>query len=701
MSRYRCSIIVPVFNHAAVTRRCLDSLLHQKTSVRSEIVVVDDSSSDATAELLLKYGDAIRVVTRDRNGGFARACNDGAAVATGDDLVFLNNDTIPKPGWLDALVAYADQHPEAAVVGSKLLYPNDTIQHAGLVISQDLYPRHLYSGFPADHPATQKSRPFQAVTAASALIRRAAFEQAGRFDDAFVNGYEDVDLCFRLTERGAEIHYCHESVLYHLEAVTREAESPTNHELYLRRWRHQLRPDELDYYVEDGLLTLRYQQQPPHELEVSPLVALVDAEEHDLAARALINIRSRQVFEVLRENVRLRIAAETDVSKRTSKPKAEPAAPTEKAVLLVSGSPGDTQRYRCDHPAEQLELSGITTEVETYPSTVLDDGAARFGCIILHRVSFDDRVAAFVEDARQRGKPVLFDTDDLLFDREVVEHLSGFASMRASDRAQVPNTVRLQRETLVACDAVLVSTEPLREAASRFHSRVFVRPNTVSMEMVVQADAALARKHVEDRAGEGVRLGYFSGTPTHDEDFLVAADAVLSLLERVDDVRLMTVGPIRLDRRFTRFRERIEQVPFQPWWRLPELLGSVDVNLAPLEVGNPFAAAKSCVKYLEAGLLGVPTVASPRPDFTRVIAHGTNGLLAETRQDWEDALGELVRSPARRREIGRAAFDDVRAHHTTQAAGPSLAELLDAVARQVRDVSARGDQRRIPVGVET
>jgi GT2 family glycosyltransferase/glycosyltransferase involved in cell wall biosynthesis len=699
MSRRPYSIVVPVFNHAPVTRRCLDSLLEQPTDVSHEIVVVDDSSSDATPEVLAAYGNAIRVVTRERNGGFAAACNDGAGAADGDDLVFLNNDTIPQPGWLDALVAYADRHAEAAVVGSKLLYPNDTIQHVGVVISQDLYPRHLYSGFPADHPASEKSRRFQVVTAACALMRRDAFEEAGGFDDAFVNGYEDVDLCFRLAEAGSEIHYCHESVLCHLEAVTRAAESPANHELYLRRWRHRLRSDELDYYVEDGLLTFRYQQQLPHELEVSPLVALVDAEQHDLAARGLINVRSRQVFELLRENVRMRLEAEAEPAAADSEPATKPAPPSHKAVLLVSGSPGDTQRYRCDHQVEQLELSGLTAQVETYPSPVLDEAAAHYDYVVLHRVSFDERVAAFLQEARGRGKPVLFDTDDLLFDPELVEQLSGLGSMRASDRAQVPETFKRQQETLVACDAVLVSTEPLREAASKLHAQVFVRPNTVSMEMVAQADAALARRHVEEERRDSVTLAYFSGTPTHDRDFLAAADAVLSALERSDAVRLVTVGPLSLDPRFARFRARIEQIPFEPWWRLPEILAAVDVNLAPLEADNPFTAAKSCLKYLEAALVAVPTVASPRTDFLRVIEHGGNGLLAETPDEWEGALGELVGSAERRREVGRAAYEDVRAHHTSRAAGAALAELLQAVARQVRDTTGR-TELRVPVAVE-
>src|SRR5439155_17352910 len=129
----RCSIIIPVHNRASLTRQCLNALVAQRLPfplarevagngsgpVAYEIVVVDDASTDLTGELLAGYGERIRVVTRATNDGFARACNDGAAAARGAYLVFLNNDTIPRAGWLEALVRYADGHPAAAAVGSK------------------------------------------------------------------------------------------------------------------------------------------------------------------------------------------------------------------------------------------------------------------------------------------------------------------------------------------------------------------------------------------------------------------------------------------------------------------------------------------------------------------------------------------------------------------------------------------------------
>ena len=304
----RCSIIIPIYNRASLTRQCLNTLLaNSPKEVDCEIIVVDDGSTDGSQALLLAYGDQIRVVRHDTNSGFATACNHGAAVASGEYLVFLNNDTIPTKGWLDALVRRADEFPQAAVVGSKLLFPNRTIQHAGVVICQDHLPRHLYMGFPAQHPAVNQSRCFQAVTGACMLVRRALFEQAKGFDTDYRNGLEDIDLCLRLGEQGHEIHYCHESILYHLESVSpgRFQDDTANTERFCQRWKHKVKPDDVDYYLADGLLDFNYATSYPVGVTISPLLARVDGETRRQGAEQLLTMRSQQVGALLQENVQL------------------------------------------------------------------------------------------------------------------------------------------------------------------------------------------------------------------------------------------------------------------------------------------------------------------------------------------------------------------------------------------------------------
>src|SRR5262249_39220092 len=141
----QCSIIIPVYNRVELTRMCLDKLLASPPETcEAEIIVINDGSDDTTERLLAGYGDRIRVVVHPQNMGYGTACNNGAAVASGDYLVFLNNDTIPLAGWLDALLHYAGEQKGAGAVGSKLIFPNGTIQHCGMVLDQERQPRHIY-----------------------------------------------------------------------------------------------------------------------------------------------------------------------------------------------------------------------------------------------------------------------------------------------------------------------------------------------------------------------------------------------------------------------------------------------------------------------------------------------------------------------------------------------------------------------------
>jgi GT2 family glycosyltransferase len=304
----RCSVIIPTYNRPALTKQCVNAVFeHPPELAELEVIVVDDGSPEPIDVALAPHAERIRIVRHEQNTGFGPACNDGAAAASGEWLVFLNNDTIAQPGWLDALVEYASARDNIGVVGSKLLFPDGTIQHAGVVFSRELVPHHIYTRFPADHPAVNKSRVFQVVTAACALLRRETFERGGGFDAAFVNGYEDIDLCLRLRREGCETHYCHSSVLAHLESVTRaDRRDATNHARFLERWSEFVRPDDLEYFAEDGLIEITYQDEFPVRLAVAPELAIIDRGRAGGADRILAD-RSRQVFEALRENTKLKV----------------------------------------------------------------------------------------------------------------------------------------------------------------------------------------------------------------------------------------------------------------------------------------------------------------------------------------------------------------------------------------------------------
>jgi glycosyltransferase involved in cell wall biosynthesis len=351
-----------------------------------------------------------------------------------------------------------------------------------------------------------------------------------------------------------------------------------------------------------------------------------------------------------------------------------------KDVLFVYSESGAWNLYRCDHQAEQLRFLGMSADIVQSARIDLLGAVDRYDIFVLNRVEWTERLAPFIEAARRAEKRVIFGTDDLLFEPDYARHFAFLDQATEADRETWRRRLEGFRRTLVACDGAIVSTDPLARYARRHADRVHVVYNAVSADMIRVADEALTTGSWAEAAAPGpeVTIGYLSGTPSHHRDFLEAADAVVWALETYPTTRFLTVGSLDLEARFEQFGSRVIRIPRRPLHELPKFTAQIDINLAPLERDNPFTECKSCVKYLEAGLVRVPTIASVRPDFVRVIDDGWNGLLVDEMHEWKAALRDLIESPDRRREIGARAGEDVREHHTTQSEAPLVAAALGA-----------------------
>jgi GT2 family glycosyltransferase/radical SAM superfamily enzyme YgiQ (UPF0313 family)/tetratricopeptide (TPR) repeat protein len=272
---YAASIVIPVWNKMDLTVQCLTKLAEATTGIDYEVIVVDNHSTDGTGEVLRLVGGDLRVISNPENLGFAKACNQGARIARGKYLVFLNNDTIPLKGWLNALINEAEAHPEAGIVGSKLLYADGTIQHAGVLFMRNgLGPYHRYRQAPADLPAVNRRCELQAVTGACLLIRRDLFEEVGGFDEGFLNSFEDVDLCLKVREKGRLVVYQPGSVLYHLESQTpgRKRHDDANAERLRERWKdHWWIADEDVHYFNDGYKVITIERDGGVSQRVVPI----------------------------------------------------------------------------------------------------------------------------------------------------------------------------------------------------------------------------------------------------------------------------------------------------------------------------------------------------------------------------------------------------------------------------------------------
>ncbi len=252
------SVIIPVFNQSSLTERCLETLYANTDSeIPFEVVVIDNGSGSDTAHLLQAASrryPRFQVLRNERNQGFARACNQGAQAAASANLLFLNNDTEPQPDWLKPLFDILQEDPMVAAVGSRLLYPDGTIQFAGALLLNNQHlqlpvsPLLLDRGGPQDLPRANLLRSASIVTGASMLVRRKCFDAVAGFDQGYWNGYEDVDLCIKFQHEGWQIVYQPASVLIHHESKSgpeRFAREKENLKRLTDRWHGKVRLDAL------------------------------------------------------------------------------------------------------------------------------------------------------------------------------------------------------------------------------------------------------------------------------------------------------------------------------------------------------------------------------------------------------------------------------------------------------------------------
>lgn len=223
----RVSIIIPFRDRPELLRNCLRSL-RASTYRDYEVVLVDNGSTDPrTLRLLakLRTRPRYRIVSHPGAFNFSRLCNAGASAATGEHLLFLNNDTeVLTRDWLEQLLRIGAD-PRVGIVGATLLYPDRTIQHAGLFPRTDGLWVHPYRGEPVDHAGERgellTTRCVPAVTAACLFIGRSLFAQLGGFDERFPVAYNDVDLCVRTRERGLSVVISPDARLFHYEGLSR------------------------------------------------------------------------------------------------------------------------------------------------------------------------------------------------------------------------------------------------------------------------------------------------------------------------------------------------------------------------------------------------------------------------------------------------------------------------------------------------
>ncbi len=356
-------------------------------------------------------------------------------------------------------------------------------------------------------------------------------------------------------------------------------------------------------------------------------------------------------------------------------------------VVFAVGIDDAPLRYRAHLPAESLALVSVNSEVRYYRDPQLPELLGQADAAVFYRVPATHQVLDLIASAHRRSIPVLFDVDDLIFDPGVASEIPALAALPRPEADLWMEGVRRYRTTMEQCDVFVGSTIPLCEhanAVTGLPARHFA--NGVGVVLARLSEAALLRPR---RTGPP-RIGYFSGTTTHDQDWALVEKAVLQVLDKRPDTELWLGGHVTPSPALDQYAVRARVLPMMPWTELPTVLRDVDVNLAPLVLDSRFNQAKSAIKWLEAALVDTPTVASPTQPFREAIDDGETGLLASSPDDWAVAIDQLLGDPR-----GGAAMARKARRQALLTLSPHLqGQRYLAILEEAADLAAAGGRPR-------
>jgi GT2 family glycosyltransferase len=252
------SILISVKDQLSLTKKCIACIEKSlKSSISYEVLIANDASVDGTEKYLESLPSPYRVYHQTGcSHGFAKNNNWLAREAKGDYLLFLNNDAFVKGDWLTPMLHVFEKYSSVGFVGNvQKLHGTQRYDHMGVVFSPLGNPRHYGQGF-FHRPFKGEVRKWSAVTAACCLIKRDLFNKQGGFDENFLNGCEDVDLCIRLNRAGYNHYVVHDSVIDHVKGATtgRKDRNEENFALLMEKWGEDIRGNES---VQDSLLHAR------------------------------------------------------------------------------------------------------------------------------------------------------------------------------------------------------------------------------------------------------------------------------------------------------------------------------------------------------------------------------------------------------------------------------------------------------------
>ena len=624
----RASVVIPVYGQFARTLDCLRALAAFPPAVAAEVIVVDDGSPDETPDALPQVG-GLRYHRRAINGGFIAACNDGAALARGECVVFLNNDTIPQAGWLDALLRTFDEHADVGLVGAQLRNPDGRLQEAGGVVFSDGGAWNYGRG---EDPADCRFayvRDCDYASGAAIAVPRALFESLGGFSRTYAPAYyEDTDLAFAVRARGLRVLYQPAAVVVHDEGGTAGTDTSSgakayqvrNQARFAERWRDALAAQDGPRTVPTPA-TLHARQK-----KVLIVDALTPRPDHDSGSLRLVNL--------------MRLLQEEGAH----------------VVFLPANREHDAAA------TQALQQMGVECWYAPYAQrapTWLREHGPRFDTVVLCRHYVASEFLPLVRRHAPQAR-VVFDTIDLHYLRE--RRGAALANDRLLQRA-AERTRALELDVIAKSDATLVVSDAERTllATDAPQARVDVLSN---VHRVAGHGLPFAQRH------DLVFVGGFRHPPNVDAVIWFVREVFPRVRERLPDLRFHCIGSHVTDA--VRALGDVPGVVIHG--HVPDIAPHMDgarIAVAPLRYG---AGVKGKVNLSMAH--GQPVVATACAVEGMHLRDGEDVLVADSAEAFADAIVRLYTDEALWARLRDAGLRNVEAHFSFDAAREVVRRVL-------------------------
>jgi SAM-dependent methyltransferase/glycosyltransferase involved in cell wall biosynthesis len=325
-------------------------------------------------------------------------------------------------------------------------------------------------------------------------------------------------------------------------------------------------------------------------------------------------------------------------------------------IIYVYGPQGPSKRYRVNNMITVLRLEGY--KVAELPFFLLLDIKLKKlipKIVVFFRTPYSQFVDEYFQYAKSVGIKNYYDIDDLVFDDNLKYFHRAYNTLSAEDKKNYNEDVIQYCNFLKKCDSGIFPTDPLMREAKKILKECWVIPNTWNNYQLKISQSVISSKKINS---SNKIIGYFSGSSTHDIDFLESESAILRIMKEYKNVTLRIVGELKLNEKFNVFSKRIERIQFVNYTEMLKLVSECWINIAPLELNNIFNECKSELKWFEAAIVKVPTIASPTEPYKNLIKNGINGFLASSEEQWYNYLKILLNNINEYNKIKNSAYED-------------------------------------------